>query len=732
MKRVPFVLVAGVVLAACSTQYRNGAVRPTVPETLAGAHADPNAKAAVKVDTESKPAPAAATADDPYLWLEDTHGERAMDWVKAQNAITEKQFAATADFDRTRGEILEVLDSDARIPYPNRMGEYLYNFWQDKAHPRGIWRRTTLAEYRKAEPKWETLIDIDALNKVENAKWVFKGAQCLKPKYERCLVSLSPGGGDAVEVREFDLPSKSFVKDGFHVSVAKTETSWIDENHVYVGTDFGPGSMTKSSYPRIAKEWTRGTPLSSATLIYEGKADDLAVSATHDRTPGFERDLVRVQKDFFHGESFLRRDGKLTKIDVPDDADFDAHREWFLVQTKSAWTVGGKTWPSGALLATKFDDFMAGQRDFTALFTPDAHTALAAYAWTRHHLILNTLDDVKSRLEVLTPRGGTWKRAALPGAPAFSTIGVVDTDPDRSDEYWLSVTGFLTPPSLERGVLGQGRAGTIKRSPAFFDASKFVVSQHFVASKDGTRVPYFEIAPKGMQLDGSHRTLLYGYGGFEVSLEPFYSGSIGRAWLSRGGVFVIANIRGGGEYGPAWHQAALKANRPRAYEDFAAVAQDLIRRGVTTPAHLGAEGGSNGGLLMGNMLTQYPQLFGAIACEVPLLDMKRYTHLDAGASWIAEYGDPDTSDWNFIKAFSPYQNVDKGTKYPPVLFYTTTSDDRVGPQQARKMAAKMEGMNLPNVWFYENTEGGHGAGADNQQAAHMHALAYTFLWDKLR
>ena len=731
MKLAPIALATCVVLAACSPQYRNGAVRPTVPETLVGAHADPNAKAAVKVDAESKPAPA-ATPDDPYLWLEDTHGERAMDWVKAQNAITEKQFAASADFDKTRGEILEVLDSDARIPYPNRMGGYLYNFWQDKAHPRGIWRRTTLTEYRKAAPAWETLLDIDALNKTENAKWVFKGAQCLKPKFERCLVSLSPGGGDAVEVREFDLPSKSFVKDGFHLPVAKTDVSWIDENHIYVGTDFGPGSMTKSSYPRIAMEWTRGTPLSSAALIYEGKADDLAVSAYHDRTPGFERDFVRVQKDFFHGESFLRKDGKLTKIDIPDDADFDAHRQWLLVRTKSPWAAGGKTWPTGALLATDFEAFMAGKRDFTALFTPDAHTALAGYAWTQHHLILNTLDDVKSRLEVLTPRGGTWKRAALPGAPAFSTIGVVDTDPDRSDEYWLSVTGFLTPPSLERGVLGHGHAEAIKHSPAFFDASKFVVSQHFVASKDGTRVPYFEIAPKDMRIDGSHRTLLYGYGGFEVSLEPFYSGSIGRAWLSRGGVFVIANIRGGGEYGPAWHQAALTANRPRAYEDFAAVAQDLIRRGVTTPAHLGAEGGSNGGLLMGNMLTQYPQLFGAIACEVPLLDMKRYTHLDAGASWIAEYGDPDTADWDFIKTFSPYQNVEKDKKYPPVLFYTTTSDDRVGPQQARKMAAKMQGMGLPGVWFYENTEGGHGAGADNQQAAHMHALAYTFLWDKLK
>jgi prolyl oligopeptidase len=320
----------------------------------------------------------------------------------------------------------------------------------------------------------------------------------------------------------------------------------------------------------------------------------------------------------------------------------------------------------------------------------------------------------------------------MAGAPALSTVSVVETDADPSDEYWLSVTGFLTPSTLERGVLGEDAPETLKHEPAFFDASKFEVSQHFVKSKDGTRVPYFEIAPKGLKLDGSNRTLLYGYGGFEVSLLPYYSGTVGRAWLARGGVYVVANIRGGGEYGPAWHQAALKANRPRAYEDFAAVAEDLVRRGVTSPQHLGAEGGSNGGLLMGNMLTEYPQLFGAIACEVPLLDMKRYSHLSAGASWMAEYGNPDTADWNFIKTFSPYQNVKKGVDYPPVLFYTTTSDDRVGPVQARKMAAKMQAMGYANVWFYENREGGHGAGADNKQAAYMHALAYGFLWDQLK
>ncbi|HEX8777774.1 MAG TPA: prolyl oligopeptidase family serine peptidase, partial [Rhodanobacter sp.] len=522
--------------------------------------------------------------DDPYLWLEATHGARAMDWVKQQNAITEKAFASSAGFDRTRNQILEVLDSDARIPYVSRMGEYLYNFWQDKAHPRGLWRRTTLAEYRKADPKWETVLDVDALNKAEGKRWVFKGADCLKPAYTRCLLSLSPDGGDAVVVREFDIPSKSFVKGGFELPVAKTQVSWIDQDHIYVGTDFGPGSMTQSSYPRIAKEWTRGTPLSAATTVYEGKPTDMSVNAYHDRTPGFERDFVQVATDFFHSETFLRKDGSLVKLDIPSDASADAHREWLLVTLRSPWTVGGTTYPNGALIATKFDDFMAGRRAFTVLFKPDAHTALSNYAWTQHHLIVDVLDDVKSRLEVLTPPGnsataGDWKHEAMPGAPAMSTVAVVDTDPDHSDEYWLTVTGFLTPPTLERGVLGQGKAETIKHQPAFFDASKFSVTQHFVSSKDGTRVPYFEIAPKDLKLDGSNRTLLYGYGGFEVSLQPYYSGSVGRAWLDRGGVYVVANIRGGGEYGPAWHQAALQANRPRAYQDFAAVAEDLVKRG---------------------------------------------------------------------------------------------------------------------------------------------------------
>ncbi|HJT97390.1 MAG TPA: prolyl oligopeptidase family serine peptidase, partial [Rhodanobacteraceae bacterium] len=671
---------------------------------------------------------------DPYLWLEDIHGAKPLEWVEARNAETKKAYADSPEFEKTRKRILEVLDSEEKIPFVTKIGERYYNFWKDEKHPLGLWRRTTLAEYKKAHPRWETVLDVDALSKDEGKRWVWRTADCLKPEYRRCLVALSPGGGDANVIREFDLVDKAFVKDGFYVPEAKNQIAWIDKDRVYIGTDFGPGSMTKSSYPRIAKEWKRGTPLSEATTVYEVKEDDLAASATHDNTPGFERDLIQRVIDFYTSETFLRgADGKLTKIDVPLDATVDPHREWLLIQLRTAWTVGGKTYAEGSLLAAKLDDFMAGDRKLTVLFEPTGTTSLDNYSWTRHRLILNLLDNVASRQEVLTPAPGPWKREPLGGAPKLSAVSAVGVDADTSDAYFMTVTGFLSPPTLYYGTLGSAKPRVVKRAPAFFDAKKLDVHQYFVASKDGTRVPYFVVAAKHLKPDGSHPTLLYGYGGFEVSLAPMYSGSAGRSWLERGGVYVIANIRGGGEYGPRWHQAALRQNRLRAYEDFAAVAEDLVKRGITSREHLGAVGGSNGGLLMGNMLTQYPELFGAIVCEVPLLDMKRYTHLSAGASWIAEYGDPDKpEDWAFIKTFSPYHNVEKGKDYPPILFYTATSDDRVGPVQARKMAAKMRDMGYTNAWFFENTEGGHGGAADNRQSAYMHAMAYTFLWDHLQ
>jgi prolyl oligopeptidase len=667
---------------------------------------------------------------DSYAWLEEVEGARPLDWVRTQNAKAEAELAATPAFKQLEGAIRAILDSDAKIPGVQKIGAYYYNFWKDKNHERGIWRRTTLAEYRKDKPQWETIIDLDALNAAEGKKWVWHGADCLKPAYERCLVALSPGGSDADVTREFDLTTKEWVKDGFFRAEAKGGLGWIDQDNVYVYTDFGAGSMTESGYPRIVKQWKRGTPISAATVVYEGTADDMYIAAYRDHTPGFERDFVSRTIAFYNDELHLRgADGRLAKIDAPNSANKSVHKEWLLLELREAYEAGGKKYPAGSLVAAKFDAFMAGKREFTTLFAPTERTSLAGYSWTKSHLVLNVLDDVKNRLSVLTPGEGEWQRSEFTGAPGFGTLAVSAVDEDENDAVWLTATDYLTPSTLALADIGR-TPEVLKTMPTFFDGSKDVIEQHFATSKDGTKVPYFLVRPEGLALDGTAPTLLYGYGGFEISLTPAYSGSVGKGWLEKGGVYAVANIRGGGEYGPRWHQAALKANRHKAYEDFAAVAQDLITRRITSPRHLGIQGGSNGGLLTGNMLTQYPELFGAVVVQVPLLDMQRYHKLLAGASWMAEYGDPDTNDWSFIQTFSPYHLFDADKTYPPTIFMTSTKDDRVHPGHARKMAAKMLEAGK-DVRYYENIEGGHGGSANNAQAAHMSALAFTFLWNQL-
>ena len=676
-----------------------------------------------------------APPSDPHAWLEDVQGEKALDWVKARNAKAEAEIAGTPAFKTLEAQIRAILDSDAKIPGVEKIGGYYYNFWKDKQHERGVWRRTTLDEYSKPEPKWETVLDLDALNKAENAKWVWHGADCLKPKYERCLIALSPGGSDADVTREFDLTTKQFVQDGFFRPEAKGGLAWIDEDTVYVFTDFGPGTLTTSGYPNIVKEWKRGTPLSAAKTVYEGKPGDMYIAAMRDHTPGWQRDFVSRTLAFYNDELYLRgKDGTLVKIDAPNSAQKNVHKEWLLLELREPYSAGGKTYAPGALIATRFDDFMAGKREFTALFEPDEHSSLAGYTWTRDHLVLNVMQDVKNRLSVLTPGKDGWTKSDFVGAPTIGTLGVGAVDADDSNAVWLTATDFLTPTTLSIATVTDKSGGqqpeVLKSNPVFFDGSKDVIEQHFATSKDGTKVPYFLVRPKALAFDGKAPTLLYGYGGFEVSMTPAYSGGIGKGWLEKGGVYALANIRGGGEYGPRWHQAALKANRHKAYEDFAAIADDLVARMVTSKQHLGAMGGSNGGLLMGNMLTQYPEKFGAIVVQVPLLDMKRYSHLLAGASWMAEYGNPDTADWEFIKGFSPYHLFDPAKTYPATLFTTSTKDDRVHPGHARKMMALMEAAGK-DVRYYENIEGGHGGAANNAQAAHMTALAYTFLWDQL-
>ncbi|HVI24659.1 MAG TPA: prolyl oligopeptidase family serine peptidase [Xanthomonadaceae bacterium] len=692
---------------------------------LAPAFAAPQEPA---VSQTASPQPA-----DPYLWLEDVTGEKPMQWVREQNARTDAELAGAPAFDQLEGEIRAILDSDAKIPFVQKMGDYYYNFWQDAEHQRGLWRRTTLAEYRKPDPQWEVLIDLDALNKAENENWVWHGAECLRPAYERCLVALSRGGADADVTREFDLTSKSWVKDGFFRPESKGGLGWIDRDRVYVYTNFGEGSMTSSGYPRIVKEWTRGTPLDEAKVVYEGKPDDMYIAAGHDDTPGFERDFVTRTIAFYNDELYLRgADGSLTKVDVPNSAQKSVQREWLGLELREPWTVGGKTYPAGAFIVTRFEDFMAGKRDFDVLFAPTETTSLAGATMTKSQLVLNVLDNVQNKLFLFRHGADGWSSQPLDvGAVALGTTSVSAVDADESDQVWITTTNYLTPTTLVLAEPGEPDSReTLKTMPTFFDASKAVLEQHFATSKDGTRVPYFIVHPKDLKHDGTAPTLLYGYGGFEISLTPSYSGTVGKGWIEQGGVYVVANIRGGGEYGPRWHQAALKANRHKAYEDFAAVAQDLVARKITSPAHLGIMGGSNGGLLTGNMLTQYPELFGAVVIQVPLLDMKRYSHLLAGASWMAEYGDPDTADWEYIRTFSPYQLFDPAKDYPPTFIWTTTRDDRVHPGHARKMAAKMLAADK-DVRYYENTEGGHGAGATNKQAAHMWALTYRFLWNEL-
>jgi prolyl oligopeptidase len=668
------------------------------------------------------------TPDDPYLWLEDVSGEKPLAWVRERNAESMAALTSGTGFPALERRILSILDSKERIPAVTKIGDRYYNFWRDAANPKGLWRRTTLEEYRKPDPSWETVIDVDSLAKAEGENWVWHGTTVFEPADRLCLVSLSRGGADADVVREFDLDTKAFVDGGFGLPEAKSRVAWRDGRSLFVATDFGPGSLTTSGYPRTVREWTRGLPLASAVMVFEGRSDDMSVGGFRDLTPGFERDFLSRQMTFWTNELFLRRDGQLVKIAKPDDANASVHREWLLIELRSAWTIGDTTYPAGALLATDFEAFLKGEQTIHVLFEPTERSSLAGWAGTRNHILLTILDNVRSRVAALTFENGSWRNAPLAGVPEIGTASISPVDEMDSDDYWLVTSSPVEPSTLAIGSAATPAtaAEKLKRTPAFFDATGMQVGQFEAVSKDGTRVPYFQIS-KPFAPRGDKPTLLYGYGGFEIPLVPGYNPVSGVAWLEQGHAYVIANIRGGGEFGPRWHQAALKEKRHKAYEDFIAVAEDLIARKVTSPEHLGIMGGSNGGLLMGNMLTMRPDLFGAIVCQVPLLDMRRFNKLLAGASWMGEYGDPDKpEEWSFIRGFSPYHNLDRNREYPRILITTSTRDDRVHPGHARKMTARLMELGKP-VLSYENIEGGHGGAADNRQKAFMDALGWTFL-----
>lgn len=666
----------------------------------------------------------AQAGDDPYLWLEDVTGDDALAWVRHHNEPTLADLCNDR-FEQMRAATLTVYDADTRIPSVGRNGDYLYNFWRDARHPRGLWRRTTLEEYRKDSPAWDVLVDVDALAAADDENWVWGGADVVRPEATRALIALSRGGADACVVREFDMSTRQFVTDGFALPESKSDIGWEDEDTVLVATDFGEGSLTESGYPRIVKRWRRGTPLGDAETIFSGAETDVSVTGGRNRDPGFERTLIYRQVDFYNREAYEWRAGELIRIDVPSDSSFAVHREWLMIALKSDWTFGDTTFAAGSVLIADYEQLLAGAPEFRVVFEPGGETFFASGGWTGGRFISVKLRDVTTYVEVVTP--GTWQAAPLDGAPENATTVLSSID-DQGDEVFLYTTEFIRPPSLLHGTAA-GPVRTIKSSPAFFDADDLEVSQHFATSADGTRVPYFLVAHRDST--EPRPTLLTGYGAFLTALTPTYLSVAGQVWLTGGGAYALANTRGGGEYGPAWHEQAVRANRRKVAEDFAAVAQDLVARGVTTAAQLGADGASAGGLLMGIMLTKYPELFGALVCQQPLLDMRRYHHLLAGASWVAEFGDPDDpAEWDSMKDLSPYHNIDPDRRYPPILITTSTSDDRVHPGHARKMTAALEAAGH-QVRYYENVEGGHAGASDNAQAAFSTALVYEFLHQTL-
>jgi prolyl oligopeptidase len=699
--------------------------------------------------------PSSADADtDAYAWLEDVSGQRVMSWVKSEN---EKTLAALGDptasplFTRVRN----ILESKDRIAFVHKIGDYLYNLWNDDIHVRGLWRRTTLEEYKKKSPKWETVIDVDALDKKESESWVWRHYVVLREPGrtpDLVLVHLSRGGADAVVVREFNLTSKEFLPapQGFVLPEAKSDVAYLDRNTVLVGTDFGEGSMTSSGYPRTIRQWKRGTDLKHAPVYFEGHASDVSVHAyrVHDRRDCIY-DFRGYATSFWESENWIRvvagpgASKGYTKLDLPADAAASTFATALIVQTRSAYAPTPKvSFPAGSLIAMPVAKFLDGTRDqWTVLFQPDDDMTLTGFTPTRDFIVLHILHAVKVKLDVWRfDDTGAWVHEGLglsadKTAPQITTINIFAVDPEESNALWVEENSFLVPTtmSLAPSAAKPREAERLKALPEMFNITGLVVKQQWAESKDGTRIPYFLVSHS--KASGPQPTLLYGYGGFRIPQLPFYSPAIGALWLERGGAFALANIRGGGEFGPSWHQAAVKEKKHKSFEDFAAVAQHLVSSGVASTSTLGIMGGSNGGFLVGNMLVKYPTLFGAAVAQVPLLDMKRYNKLLAGASWMAEYGNPDDpKDWAFLRENSPYHIVDSHVHYPPVLFITSTRDDRVHPSHARKMVAKMQSFGAEvaqKTFLYENVEGGHGAAADAKQSAMVATLEYGFLWKEL-
>ncbi|GAM99541.1 prolyl endopeptidase [alpha proteobacterium U9-1i] len=664
--------------------------------------------------------------NDPFLWLEEVEGERALAWVREQNARTLPQLENDPRFAQLHTDALAIANSRDRLALGAVRDGFLYNFWQDETHVRGVWRRSPLTAYAAGRPQWETLLDIDALAAAESANWVYKGVDCLEGT-TRCMVSLSDGGKDATTWREFDTATRQFVQGGFTLPEAKSGLTWIDVDTLIVGTDWGPGTLTESGYPFVLKRWSRGTPLESAIEVMRGEATDVGVYAAElEDTDGTRLAAAVRYRTYFEGENY-RLDGVTPqRINLPARATIQGlHKGQLIFTLQEAW----RGLPQGALAAYPLDDTAAEAPRAHLLFAPGQRQSIEEVTFTRDAILVAATENVRGRILRLAYDGRAWIESQI-DLPANGAVKFAGSSPTQSHAFAV-FEDFLTPQTLYALDERATRARAISSLPAQFDASPYVSEQYEAVSRDGTRVPYFVVRPRERPLDGQNPTLLYAYGGFQVSETPIYSGYIGRMWLQNGGTYVLANIRGGGEFGPAWHQAGLKTNRQVVFDDFYAVEQDLIARGITSPRRLGIMGGSNGGLLMGVMLNQHPEMVNAAVVQVPLLDMMRYDQLLAGASWVDEYGSPAVpEERRYLRTMSPYQNLRARDDFPTPFVLTSTKDDRVHPGHARKYVARMQELGMP-VLYYENTDGGHAAAANLNEGARRRALEYTYLMQRL-
>ncbi len=684
--------------------------------------------------TVAKAPPTTPDGSDPYLWLENKDGAQAMAWVKEQNAKTLPVLEGDSHYQALYANALQIAQSKSRIPYPRTIGGHVYNFWQDDTHVRGIWRRTTPASYASASPQWTTVLDLDAVSAAENANWVWHGAQCDWPTQTRCLISLSNGGEDADTVREFDLTTDAFVKDGFDLPRGKQNVAWENAGTILVAREWTPGDLTASGYPYIVKRLRRGQPLASAVEVFRGQKSDVAVSPLNfNDGSGHQVTIIDRGVTFFTSQDYIVTASGVKQLATPAKISLQGMvDDQIILSLNQDWDVTGKHFTQGSLIAIDASAAAADPAHLspTLIYAPGPRESVESVSATRSRLLVTIYQNVRGRGFVFTrsPKG-VWSSKRL-DLPDNASVNLIDTD-QRTNRGYLSVASFLEPTTLWSVNTASGAVERVKAVPALFDASNDVVEQHEATSSDGTKIPYFIVHPKNMRLDGANPTVLYAYGGFQISMTPYYSGILGKLWLERGGTFVLANIRGGGEFGPAWHDAALKTHRQVAYDDFYAVAQDLIARKITSPRHLGIQGGSNGGLLMGVEFTEHPQEWNAVDIQVPLLDMLRFEKIQAGASWVGEYGSVSVpAEKAFWEAHSPYNNLKEGVAYPEPFIWTTTKDDRVGPQHARKFAAKLAAMDVPYL-FYEVTEGGHGSGANLKESAHTSALEWTYFTMKL-